>query len=264
MTTVNIIAIILIVVCLVLIIRMITKKLPILAVMDVQSIPGQKEAKFKEQIVRERLERNLIKRSFFLVNFLKGVFNRLDRFWQGIDKSLSSIKKKYQMEKKKEDLHPKNRLAKLLKEAQSLFDNEKLPEAENLLMEIISTDDQCLEAFVLLGELYSFDKKYKEAKETLNYAQKLSQRQGKSNDLAEISFDLAKIDYALENWSEAIEMVRQSLDLVPNNPRYLDILLDSAIMKKDKILALETLEKLFLANPENQKIAGFKERINNL
>lgn len=264
MTVINIVAIILIVICLFLIIRMVVKKLPVLAVMDIDSIPGQKEAKFKEQIVRERLTRNAIKNSAVVFNFLKSIYNQFNYLFKKFYNSLSAAQKKYQSLKKKEDLNPKEHQTKLLEEAKSLFDSEQLVEAENVLMEVIADDNQCLAAFILLGELYSSDQKYKEAKETLEYAQKLSQRQKKNNDLAEIGFDLAKIGYALENWDEAIEMLRQSLDLVPNNPRYLDMLVEVAIKKKDKALALEVLEKLFLANPENQKITEFKERINDL
>ena len=62
----------------------------------------------------------------------------------------------------------------------------------------------------------------------------------------------------------ACENLREALDLEPNNPRYLDLILDLSIMKKDKEEASRYFEKLAAVNPENQKLADWKEKIDSL
>jgi len=63
---------------------------------------------------------------------------------------------------------------------------------------------------------------------------------------------------------EALEYNRLALDAEPNNPRYLDLILDLSIMRKDKKLALESWEKLAAANPDNNKLADLRSKIDSL
>ena len=60
---------------------------------------------------------------------------------------------------------------------------------------------------------------------------------------------------------DAKQNIQEALDLEPNNPRYLDLILDLSIMKKDKESALYYLEKLAEVNPENNKLNELSERI---
>jgi hypothetical protein len=57
---------------------------------------------------------------------------------------------------------------------------------------------------------------------------------------------------------------RKALEIEPNNPRYLDTILEISIIKKDKVLANETYKRLKEVNPENQKLAEIKEEIAEL
>ena len=62
----------------------------------------------------------------------------------------------------------------------------------------------------------------------------------------------------------ALEAVRSAIALEPKNPKYLDLLLETAILVNDKDLAEQTFSELRLVNPANQKLAGFKERIDKI
>jgi predicted Zn-dependent protease len=62
----------------------------------------------------------------------------------------------------------------------------------------------------------------------------------------------------------ALDSVRDALEFEPNNPRYLDLILDLGIMKKDKKLCEENLARLIEANPENNKIEEWRQKINEL
>lgn len=264
MTFINIISILLIAVCIVLILRIIIKKFPVLAVMDVENIPGQKEAKFKEQIVKERLQREFIKRSSLVYRVLKFGYDYINKLFKlGYD-NLYKLKEKYKSEKRVKICDRQDKINQLILRFQEMKQTENTKEAEKALIEIIGIDDSYITAFINLGELYSEGKKYKEAKETFKYALQLSQKQGKAPEQAEISYNLSVVSKEEDNFDEAIEMIRQALDLVSNNPRYIDMLLDLCILKKDKILALDAFDKLTKVNPENQKLEEFRNRIRDL
>ena len=121
-----------------------------------------------------------------------------------------------------------------------------------------------------LASLYDEQKKWSEARQTYEYALKLA-RQHKDDEtimaeltLQEIYFSLAWVERESGDLEAALENIREALDLEPNSPRYLDLILDLSIMKKDKELALISLEKLAAVNPENQKIEEWRNTIDKL
>lgn len=59
----------------------------------------------------------------------------------------------------------------------------------------------------------------------------------------------------------AKESILQAVELEPQNPKYLDLLIEIAIICGDKDLALKAYGDLRLVNPENQKLDAFKDRI---
>ena len=59
----------------------------------------------------------------------------------------------------------------------------------------------------------------------------------------------------------AVESILQAVELEPQNPKYLDLLIEIAIICGNKDLALKGYGELRLVNPENQKLSGFKDRI---
>jgi tetratricopeptide (TPR) repeat protein len=79
--------------------------------------------------------------------------------------------------------------------------------------------------------------------------------------LSEIYFSLSRVEKEGDNLDAALENIREALDLEPNNPRFLDLILDLSIIKKDKELATESWEKLTAVNPENNKLGEWREKI---
>jgi tetratricopeptide (TPR) repeat protein len=264
------IAWILVVISVITIIFIIIRKFPALSILNVDNIPGKKEAKFKEQIMKQRLERDFSglalnvsrKRRYIgkiISSFLKDHYQRLLK--------LKSDLKRY---KKISFREKREKIDTLLIKADEAMEKEAYQEAENFLIEVISLDPKKVRAFLELGESYRLRKSFKEAKETLEHALKLAQQLKRDPELlvgiviAEIQFSLAYVCQEGGLYEEAIEYGRQALDAEPNNPRYLDLILDLSIIKKDKKLALETWEKLSMANPDNQKLSELREKIDNL
>lgn len=260
----NIIPLVLILASLTIIIFILARKFSVLASIDIESIPKEKEAKIKEEIVSNRLKRNLVKWSAKLVKTLKFIGAKILLFSKWIYSKLHEMRDNYKQKSKISPEEKEFTLSSALEEARELQKAENYQEAEKKLIEIISFDSQNIEVFRLLGEVYFEQKNYNDSREAFKHVVKLLENEEEEESLAEIYFDLALIDQAEENWEAATEMMKKTLKLNPNNPRYLDTMLEISIINKDKISALDAFEKLEKINPENKKLTEFKERITNL
>lgn len=284
----NIIPLILILISLGVIILIVVKKFPVLANLDVESIQAEREAKFKERIISNRLKRNFFKYYAKIVRATKPIGQAIGNFFKWGQKKLVEFKKNYAKEEvtKGEIKHTIN---KLFSEVKELIEKEELEQAEDKLIEIIGLDSQNIKAFKSLGDFYFDRKDYHEAKQTFEHVLKLLERESDiysptvqaaenggeglteeedardiDSQLASVYFDLAIVDKATDNFDGALASINKAFKLEPNNPRYLDTKLEISIIKKDRISALEAYDNLVKVNPENQKLADFKEQIDEL
>ena len=262
----NIIPVLLILISLIIIMVIIIRKFPQLAILDVENMPSEKAEKIKERIIKNRLERDFTKWNIWLANFLKLASQRFNFFGNWLDK-LRGLKEKYRKNKKLSQISLEEKIKLFLNQAQELAkkeDLESLTEAETKLIEIVSLNQKYLPAFTLLGEVYAKLKKYGEAKQTFIYALRLLELQNDPNAEAEINCQLSLANENLNNLDEARGNIIESLKIEPNNPRYLNTLLDLAIMQKDKTLAQEILDRLSEVNPDNQKLGEWQGVIDSL
>ena len=262
----TIISILLVLACLIIIASIIIKKFPALAILDVENIPGQKEAKFKEQIIKNRLERDLSKwgKVFIKIwHFLNSITS--GPLHDAYDK-LKAVKDVYRKSKKLTLTQRREHIRNLFRTTEDSLKADDLDKAEESLIEIISLEQKNLPAFVELAEVYTRGKKWAEARQTLGYALKLvkaSKDEYFIGDVTpqEIHFSLAWVNDNLNDYLEALDHIRESLEFEPNQPRYLDLALDLAIKQKDKKFATEILERLREVNPENAKLAEWREEV---
>ena len=77
-------------------------------------------------------------------------------------------------------------------------------------------------------------------------------------------YRLAELLLQVKEPQTAREAILSAVALEPKNPKYLDLLIETAILAGDKNLALESFQELRLVNPDNQKLIQFKERIEKL
>jgi tetratricopeptide (TPR) repeat protein len=158
----------------------------------------------------------------------------------------------------------------LLAESDDLLNKADLSGAEEKLLEAISFDQKNCLAFFKLAAVYEEDRKWPEARQTYEYALKLAKQCQKQEEelsdiaIQEIYFCLAFVAKETSDLESALENVREALECEPNNPRYLDLILDLSIMKKDKELAQLSLAKLAEVNPDNQKLSEWQEKVSNL
>lgn len=263
------ISIILVVVALIIIATIILKKFPALAILDVENIPGQKEAKFKEEIIKKRIERNLSKWSGFFVKLWQ-IFNSLTSkpLHQAYEK-LKEVKDFYRRNKKLTLAERREHVRGLFLMAEESLKNDDLEKAENSLIEIISLEQKNLRAFVDLADVYAAGKKWLEARQTLGYALKLAKASKDDYFLGDITvqkiyFSLAWVNENIGDNREALDNVSEALEIEPNNPKYLNLAIELAILENKKEFALEMFNRLEEANPENAKLKELQEEINQM
>lgn len=284
----NIIPLLLILISLSVIIVIVSRKFSVLAALDVESIPAEKEAKFKERIISNRLKRNIIKywakssRVLAPLGQLAGSYlkSRLHKLYQA--------KNVYQASERVEG--PET-IDQLFSQAEELKKQDDLDAAEKKYIEIIGLDSKNIKAFKELGRIYFEKKEFEEAKQTFEHILKLKEDEDIYENLAQIAkekgdlnqardeylksininkqnaqthFSLAEVYQAMGKLQDAMRALKKALKIEPANPRYLDTMLEISIIIKDKVLALDTYEKLFKANPENNKLEEFKQQIDEL
>ncbi len=77
-------------------------------------------------------------------------------------------------------------------------------------------------------------------------------------------YHLAELLLKVDQASVAKEAVLQAVELEPKNPKYLDLLIETAIICGDRVLAQKGYNDLRLVNPENNKLNDFLDRINKM
>ncbi|MCX6743399.1 MAG: tetratricopeptide repeat protein [Candidatus Parcubacteria bacterium] len=197
----NIIALIVILVCLALIVVIVYKKLPLLANFDVGSIPEEKAAQTKTKIMEERMTRKAKVIYAKITPFFKIIFNFSQRKFKVLAEKIKAWEEKYKTKTPKEVLVTKEefvtfekKIDNLLKEAQDLINRESYEEAEKKYIEIISLEPKNVEAYRGLGNIYFSQKQYEEAKQTFSHILKLN----KTDSFA--IFELAEVFVKLENY----------------------------------------------------------------
>jgi len=276
----NIIPLILILISLVVISVIVIKKFPILANLDIESIQSEREARFKEQIVSNRLKRNYFRYYNQTMKFVRPVLQVIGNSFKWLYHRLLEFRDNYNKDQAPVEADAEVSIEQLFAEIEVLQKEENIQETENKLIKVISLDPKNIKAFRMLGELYFSRKDFNEAKQTWEHALRLTEkelenleqgRDGEGRDgfseekltrlLSEFYFDLASVSVKIENLKDALENIKKALKIEPNSPRYLDMMLEISIIKKDKQLAEKTYFKLEKVNPENNKLIEFKKQI---
>ncbi|MFH0818598.1 MAG: tetratricopeptide repeat protein [Patescibacteria group bacterium] len=253
-----------IILCVAIIAIIIIGKFPKLSALDLDAMKHHKHAQVKVSIVEERLERKMKELGSLIQKFMRPLFSKIISWFKQQYQKIVSLEKKYREEKlasslkqeDKESLRQKNNT--LIAEAEKLIHEEKYGEAEKKYIEVISLDKQNIEAYKGLAELYIIKKDHDLAVETLNFIKQIN-----PNDDG-IWRQLGNINILLDKADEAVKCYKKSVDLAPNSPKNLDLLIETSLKVKDKYLAITSLKKLEEVNPENNKLNYYKKQVAEL
>jgi tetratricopeptide (TPR) repeat protein len=278
------IAIGIIVICIVSIVIIITKKFPILAAINITALQKYKQDKIKKGLIEDRLKRKF-KAFSFRALFKSGSEKPRSPIFENFYKYLKILEQRYRdkirtREPEERETAEKKKII-LLSEAKKLFEEAKFKEAEDKYIETISLDSKYIEAYEGLAETYFKIKDFEHTKEIYGYLIKMnaqdsskkedqreislkeginekekdySQSTSLSNQVARHQVDLGEVFMATEEYEKALGCFQEAVKLEPNNPRNLDAIIGVAVKLEDKILAREYYNKLKEVNPENEKL----------
>lgn len=282
------------------IIFLIVRKFPQLTLLDVETIPEVKEEKKKNEFLKKRAEKKSQEQKEKKKEKWQPVLLILKNIQSLVASKVASVEKKVfsqtfariRAKKIEEGISPEEEIAVLVREAQTAVNNENFDLAEKKYIEIIRLDPKYIEAYRGLAEVYGKLGQNKEAEETYKFLHhlvpnddqvlvnlaELAEKSGQVTKAIQyyekslllndsISPRFAKLSVLLQSekqYPAALEAIEQSVELEPQNPKYLDNLIELAIIVGDKQKAEEAYGKLRLVNPDNQKLPLFKDKINAL
>ncbi len=282
------------------IIFLIIKKFPQLTLLDVQAIPEVKEEKKKDEFLKKRAEKKNQEQKEKKKEKWQPIIAISKNLQSGFRTMLGTVEnkvfsqafKRTRAKKLEEGIRPEEEIVLLLREAQNAVKNENFDLAEKKYIEIVRLDPKHIEAYRGLAQVYVQLGQTKEAEETYKFLHhlvpnddqvlvNLAELAEQNNQIAQaISYyekslllndssapRFAKLCALLQNekqYPAALEAMEQSVELEPQNPKYLDNLIELAIIVGNKERAEEVYQKLRLVNPDNQKLPLFKDKIQAL
>lgn len=256
------ILIIIIIFCLGVIGYVLYHKLPQIRIIDVNTIPEERERKVKEQIILQKFNRIggaklriISKQGAQAVRTVSKYGRRavqrlykMEQYYQKLKRTASEGQHAYTADIINQEI---GKAEEYIKQA------EYIP-AEKIYIDIISHNPKSVDAYEGLGNMYLVAGQLDQARETLKFALRLSP------DDASVNVSLAELEIKHENNKAALEFLRKAVEIRPKNPRYLDFYIEAAL----KAGALKDVRKGITAlkevNPENTKITGFEERFQEL
>jgi len=265
--------------------------------LDIDNLPQEKVLRRKKQIISDRVEKRSADLGSKIIKFIKP----LNKYWantqlrfrvyvgkiQGLWQHEQVLKKKKVTQEQVEDQG--ERLKRLVQEGEERLMSNEPEEAENNFIAAISIDHKSASAYRGLGDAYLAKNEIEEARQTYRFLTRLEpDDDAVLVKLAEIAENQGDLEEAIEHYQKAVlindsfsprfyhlaelllkveqkdvakESIIQAVELEPQNPKYLDLLIETAIICDDKELAETGLEKLRMVNPDNQKLDGFKDRV---
>lgn len=294
----TIISFVLIVGGLTLVTIIIVRRFPQIALLEVDELPQEIDAKRKKKILEEKYNKQLK----FMHEKVSKLLIPLGKMWEKIQKKFRAhmqqtyIKHAQALAKKKKQPKsappPPEAVAALLKDAETQLLMEHYDRAEEKFIEVIRFAPRTIEAYRGLGRLYFKQKQYDQALETYNFILKLDPKDGRAYNR------LGMIAVAKEDWKSAVSYYKKAIEynpdialrhydlgftyesmqknqyamrayeravlIEPMNPKYLDAYVTSAILCNNQEIAQQAYEQLKIANPENKKLASIKRTIRDM
>ncbi len=271
------IAIIIIVFALGVIVYIIAKKFPVIAAINISILQQNKEQRIKKGLIENRLRRKVMARFALRASGQKQL-SIFKRFHTVVKNMEQQYRERIRIKKPVDTAESSKKKELLVTEAKIFADEEKYKEAENKYIEAISLDNKCIPAYEGLAAVYARMKEYTHAKEIYSHLIKMSETEGETGPQADSKVSVVSLSkqisgyhialgevYILDNMpNQAMQCFQEAIKLEPNNPRNLDLLIQTALMLEDVDAAEKYHTKLKEVNPENVKLAEIKSQISAL
>lgn len=294
----SIIPFLLILIPLAVIVIVIVRKWPQLALMDVENLPEVKVEKKKREVLKRRAVVEADKARQAWRKWWQPILAKLKQQQQIFRGYVSKIERRLLAEqRKRRPPRPVTAAAKrdahsVVQEADRLSEQHELEAAEKKYLAAIRLHPKNADAYRGLAAVYVEQQQLEQARETYQFVLQLNPRDGeaimKLAELAEAAGDtktaieyyqkavllddhyaqrfakLAELLWKMEEPETALEAARQAVELEPENPKFLDLWAEISILSGHKDEAEAAYQRLRMVNPENQKLAAFRERIEGM
>ncbi|MDO8505256.1 MAG: hypothetical protein Q7S48_01585 [bacterium] len=223
------------------------RKFPQLASMNIEQSPAEKLKRVKEKIAIKRIMRQ--------IKIVKKKVVTPEN-WARVKYVVRDAYQKLKLLEEKYKVHTsEGKIQLFLKRGRgALADDLEL--AEQCFLDVITLDPRNLESYESLLQIYLSKRQVQEAVELLDFLVKLNS--GSSGRyLFEVAGALLRSGDSKGAWQYGV----QAGSFEPTNPKYLDFLLELAILEKHKREGEKYLEELREVNPENGKIEEFEKRL---
>ncbi len=274
------------------------RKFPQLSNLDLHNLPEEKIYQKKREIINKRIEKssNIVKDKFgkalIPVGKLWGKLQLQFRIYVGkIERLLhhEQVLKTKQKNKIVSSEENERKIGELISDGEQFLRVANYDKAEEVFISAIKIDPKSAVAYRGLGDTYLAKNSTEEARQTYKFLirmepdddsvlVKLAEIAESQGDLEEAIgyyqqavlvndsfsprfYHLAELLVKVGQPQVAVESILQAVELEPQNPKYLDLLIEIAIICGNKDLALKGYGELRLVNPENQKLHSFKDRI---
>lgn len=277
----------------------IVRKFPQAALLNVENLPEVKVEKKKREVLRrravigaERTRELWRKRWRPILEKLKKLQRRFRLYVGKVEARLRAERQGRREKPKPLSAAAKTNARSLVQEADSLRQADDREGAEKKYLAAIRLYPKNVDAYRGLAAVYLGEGQTEQARETYKFILQLNPRDGETMvKLAELyeeegdakaaieyyqkavllddhyAHRFAKLAQLLQKLGEhktALEAARQAVELEPGNPKYLDSWAELCILSHHQAEAEEAYQKLRLVNPENQKLAVFRERIDGM
>jgi tetratricopeptide (TPR) repeat protein len=277
------------------------RKFPIVANLDLQNLTEEKESRKKRELIDKRLlERGreagvTLRRRLVPLNKLWEIIQtKFRRQVARVEKLLHYEELiKSRQKAKQTTLEERNKeVSDLLAQARACATDGNYDKAEEFYIAVIKIDKKSADAYHGLADAYFAKGAIEEAVQTYDFLTRfLPNDDALLIKLSELAEERDKIEEAI-NYLErataindaissrfsrladlygrvgqpelALEAIRQAVELEPRNPKYLDLLIENAILCADKKMAEKAYEDFRLVNPENQKLLELRARIDKI
>ena len=252
------ILLVIVLVSLVIIGWVIYRKVPQLRVIDVDSITKERERKIKEALILSKFQRVGGVKLQKVAKVSAEVGKAVSRQGRRAVQRLYRLEQYYQKLKRSEDegvhRYSDETIRARLEEAYALIKQEEYIPAEKIFIDVISHNPKSVDGYEGLGNMYLTNGQFDQARETLQFALRLSP------DDASVNVSLAELEIKQGNQKAALPYLRRAVTKRPKNPRYLDYYIETSLEVGSLKDAREGIQTLKEVNPENKKIEEFESR----
>lgn len=296
-----IIPLVIIVVCAAVIAVILGRKFPRVANLDVNNLSEEKILQKKKEIIIKRVEergnrlRENVKKTLRPLGRVWGDAQTRFRSYFAKVETLLRHEQSVKAREQRADQDPQEReikLSHLVQEAEQYLKLGDFEKAENLFISAVKVDPKAASAYRGLGDTYAAKNSLEEARQTYRFLLQLEPDDDSVLvKLAEIAESQGDLEEAIGYYQQAVllndsfspryyhiaelllrvnqpktarEAIVAAAELEPQNPKYLDLMTEIAIICGDKELAEKGMNGLRMVNPDNNKLDGFRERIKKM